>query len=314
MKRLIACFIFLSLLLSCNGKLKLSDELLFADRELVRILSHTLNGNDEISVSLSDTAMLVEYTFKGIRMHSGAIGSSFSIPLPAPLEMGEVECFSLTLKKDTGAITRASFLLVGKNKNIPSLIINELSIKGTSTAPDRIELLALTSGNLKGVIVSDELDFKDKEHYSFPDMEVQAGDIIVLYWDREGEERRIVRKNGSSTYFMNARMDSTLISTDGLLAIFADYDGHILDALIYSDDPENEENPFGTEVLKEKAEYLIKEGFWYGEPIDSSLVTSSRVLARFPDIMDSDSAEDWFTTEAKKSSFGEENTAYIYSP
>ena len=87
-----------------------------------------------------------------------------------------------------------------------------------------------------------------------------------------------------------------------------------MDAIIYSNDIENEENPYGSDKLLRYAEKLIETNAWFGEPIDSSLVTSSRVLSRIPGGIDSNSAEDWFTTKARMSTFGEENTLDVYSP
>ena len=58
---------------------------------------------------------------------------------------------------------------------------------------------------------------------------------------------------------------------------------------------------------------LIKEGEWTSEPISSLDVTSSRVIARYPGGIDSNSADDFFITAARKSTFGEPNQFIPYA-
>lgn len=313
MKRIILCTILVALALACSNELKLSDEAQLTDKELVRILSYTLVGNDKLYIELSEVAMLAEYEYRGVKHLDGKVDKSFLIKLEPELALGEVENLSFTIKKASGMATRASLRLIGKNPDIPDCIINELSIKGTSTAPDRIEVLILSDGNMNGVAISDDL-YLGGFAYRFPELHVYKGDIIVLYWNIDTEEQTIRKKDGTRAIYLNAGSPDTLISTDGMVAMFKDLDGEIIDAIIYSNDIENEENPYGTEKLEAYAEELIERGEWEGGPVDSSLVTSSRVLARFPSSTDSNSAEDWFTTAPRKSTFGEVNTLDVYMP
>ena len=313
MKRFILCASLILLFTSCNGKLDIPLVSIKLDTALIQVLSYSLIDNQRVEIELSENAELVEYETMGIKTKYGKIGNRFSIALPSPLEMGSVEYFSLTARKDNGLTTRATLRLVGKNTELAKAIINEVSIKGTSSSPDRIELLVLSDGNMAGAVVADTLE-PDKASYTFPDFPVKKGDIIVLYWNTDTDERHVTRKNGLKTYYINCKAKSTLISTDGIIVLFSDYDGDIMDAIIYSNDIENEENPYGSDKLLRYAKKLIETNAWFGEPIDSSLVTSSRVLSRIPGGIDSNSAEDWFTTKARMSTFGEENTLDVYSP
>lgn len=313
MKRIILCATLLFLVFACRNELKISNEALYADKELIKVLSYTFTNNDRVDIALSETAMLTEYEFRNTIYPDGRIARNFSILLDPALSMGEVQNLSFTIRKDSGLITRASLRLIGKNPNIPKCIINELSIKGTSTAPDRIEILILEDGNMNGIAISDDL-YLNGYAFAFPDLVVQEGDILVVYWNIETEERIVKKKDGLRTIYINASAPSTLISTDGMVLLFKDLDGEVIDAIIYSDDIENEDNAFGTEKLRRDAQTLIEKGLWHGDPVDSSLVTSSRVLARFPDSEDSNSAEDWFTTSTRKSTFGELNTSDVYTP
>ena len=49
-----------------------------------------------------------------------------------------------------------------------------------------------------------------------------------------------------------------------------------------------------------------------GEAFDSTLTTSSRVIARLPGGVDTDSSDDFFITAARRSTFGEENEYVPY--
>ena len=314
MKKFILCASLILLFASCNEEFEKIENYFKLDTDLIQILSYELLDNQRVNIVLSENAELVEYEVSGVKTKYGKIGSKFSLSLPHPIEMGCVEFFSITARKDNGLITRATLRLVGKNTNLANAIINEISIKGTSTAPDRIELLVLSDGNMAGACVSDSLDLDRKKTYTFPSLTVKEGDIIVLYWDSETDEHSVARKNGNKTYYIECGISSTLISTDGIIALFSDCDGDVMDAIIYSNDPENEANPYGSDKLLEYAQELSNGSKWYGEPVDSSLVTSSRVLARIPGGKDSNSAEDWFTTKARMSSFGDENTLDVYSP
>ena len=314
MKRISVFILLCVLALACTNEMIIYDKTSGIDRTLVQILDYQLRDNTKVDIKLSEYAELLEWKYRGITNRENLIVKEFTIELPESLSRGERESFSLSLRKDNGLTTRASLMLVGKNPNPPSMIINELSIKGTSTAPDRIELLVREKGNTAGMILADGYSLDDSSYCVLPDLDVDEGDIIVVYWDKKPDKSSETRKNGKKTYYLEAGSSSTLISTDGMVVLFLDTDGKVEDLIIYSNNSEDEENIFGSDKNKTEAEALIALGAWYGGPVYSGNVTSSRVLARVPDSIDSDSAEDWFTTSARKSTFGDINTLDVYTP
>ena len=194
---------------------------------------------------------------------------------------------------------------MGKNPDIPKVLINEVSIKGTSASPDRIELLIMEKGNVAGMRVED-----GNWGYTLPSIEVKKDDLILIYWDKPTTRSHYLRSDGKMTYVLNAYAPSTLSGTEGLLILKREKDGETADALLYSD---KGEAAFSGEEKKSQRDGLIALGQWEGEVFDSSLVTSSRVIARLPGGVDSDTSEDFFITQARKSSFGELNSYLPYN-
>ena len=217
-----------------------------------------------------------------------------------------------TAEDNAGNTTRSSFRLVGKNLDIPEAVINELSIKGTAEQPDRIEILFLEDGNAAGMILADGL-VEDANHILIlPDIEVRAYDMIVVYWDREPESTETIITGESRAYIVSGGSDTTLSGTNGAVLLLSEKDGEIMDGLVYTTGESDLADGYGNNRTRNAALFMISCGEWEGEPVSSSLVTASRVIARLPGAPDSNSADDFFITEARKSSFGKPNGYFPY--
>ena len=218
----------------------------------------------------------------------------------------------MTAEDLAGNTSRASFALTGPNDDIPLTLINEVSIKGTAASPDRIELLILEEGNTAGMTVKDG----SREHYDhewiLPELDVISGDIILLYWDTDISGNAVEKRDENFTYSFSAGSDTTLSGTNGAIALYTSPEGEILDGIIYTTGTSELCNGYGNTKTEEAAFMLIKEGEWTSEPISSLDVTSSRVIARYPGGIDSNSADDFFITAARKSTFGEPNQFIPY--
>ena len=268
------------------------------------ILSCTLEGNNTLTISFSETVRVQELLIDDQVLLKEKFGSSFSLPLPFSLSPGEKAGVKITLLDINGNKERFYLTIKGKNNEIPSLIINEISVKGTQSNPDRIELYVLNKGDTAGVVVSEE-----KFSFTLPSIKVKEGDIILIYWDKSTTKKNYERDRGKMTYILNANASSTLPGPEGAIIIRKEEKGEIMDAFFYSEK--------GEEALKEgeKNKLFIEandNGEWDGEAFDSSLVTSSRVIARLPGAIDTDTSEDFFITAPRRSTFGEENEYVPY--
>lgn len=295
---------------SCTNKdLAIENLLKREDRTCAEVLEYSLIDNSNFSIIFSEKVVIKEVSYNGKRTKEQIVGENLIIPLPVILEMGEKYTLSLTFTKNGGNTTRAFFTLYGKNKDKAGILINEVSIDGNTTNPDRIELLVTKKGNTGGMMITDDIT---KTGVVLPSISVNKDDIIVIYWDSTSGKDPLIRdyKKNLITYYVDGGMKSTLISTTGAVVLYDEVGGSIIDALIYSNSTEVDEKK---ESFLSLLSLLQENGNWKGESVSSSHVTSSRVLARLPGAIDSNSKDDWFTTAARCSTFSYPNTYSPYS-
>ncbi len=308
MKYLFSIMIILFLLASVSCSLKntgIENVLSSVDRRPAQILSYGLGDNSSFLIRFSERVLIGEIVHDGTRKKTNIAGDSFTIPLERELAMGEKYTLALTYEKNGGNTGRAYFTLYGRNDRKASLLINEVSMKGDKANPDRIELLVTKKGNTAGFILTDEVG---TAAVVLPSIEVSRGDIIVVYWETKSGKTTQARSETLYTYYVDGGADHTLIGTTGAVLLYDENGGNIVDALLYSDFT-------SASTSKEKyntAEALLSElGEWDGPAVDSTDVRTTRVLARMPGGVDTNSADDWFVTAVKKATWGAEN---IYAP
>ena len=303
MKHILIIVISIAVATSCKTDFSIIDTLKDRDKTLARILDYEVEDNRKLRIRFDTTVLLSDYRFNGNRIEAYGYGNDMLLDLPYALSYGEEAIVSITVKKDTGNYTRASLRIEGHNENLPRIVLNELSTDGTSAAPDRVELYALSSGDTAGIALSTGAGNKA---IILPSIIVSQGDIIVIYWDKKPKENDYIRPSGK-TSFISGNAEKTIPSKNGVMILKSSRNGEILDALIYSD---SNGSSFSEKTEKD-VQLLIDSGHWSGEYIDSSSITASRVFARRPGAVDTDTAYDWFITQPRKSTFGEEN---IYAP
>ena len=292
---------------SCNNQnQKIEDIFHKIETEDAKIISAEIVNNNTFNIVLSEVVEILEFSINGEENKEKILGKEFSFPLGRTIEMGEKVTIALTYRKNGGNTTRAYFTLYGKNTRKANLLINEVSVKGTKTLPDRVELLVTKSGNIAGFEITDDLD---STPLTLPSLEVERGDIIVIYWNSKTNKEDYIRENGKHTYFLSGNMANTLISTTGALILFDEHNGTIVDGILYSDFSSSD---YGKDKYEKCETLLVENNEWYGEAISSEYVTASRVLTRLKGGVDTNTSEDFFTSQARKSSFGEENEYYPY--
>ena len=313
MKALYSVFIIALLLSSCPGRGgRIYDSFLGRDRTAPKVMDYELVSSGEFRIVYDEEVALIDMELEGIRFGSILEGSIFSIVFPEPLERGMTSVLSITAEDLAGNTSRSSFPLTGPNDDIPLTLINEASIKGTATSPDRIELLVIEDGNTAGMTLKDGSRSNYSHSYSLPDLDVMNGDMILIYWDKEIDGEEITEKDGYTLYSFSAESDTTLSGTNGAIVLLSAPEGKILDALIYTTGTSELCNGYGNTKTEDAAYMLIQEGEWTSEPVSSADVTSSRVIARYPGGIDSNSADDFFITAARASTFGDPNEFIPY--
>ena len=217
MKKTLLLLLASLFLVSCPEEAEIMDLFHSADMTLPVVLDYSLKDNRIFIIEFSETVDMTEILFSGEALDPPGLGKSFSVPLPYTLEPGEEKRISFTVEKDNGSLTRVSLRVMGKNPDIPKVLINEVSIKGTSASPDRIELLVMEKGNAAGMRIED-----GNWGFTLPSLGLNKDDLILIYWDKPTTRRHYLRSDGKMTYILNAYAPSTLSGTEGLLILKSD--------------------------------------------------------------------------------------------
>ena len=282
------------------------------DRTPPKVTDYALVSSDSFRLVYDESVALTEILLNGESFGRVTEGTVFMITFPRPLERGESAVLSVTATDLAGNTSRASFPLTGPNEDIPPTLINEISVKGTGASPDRIELLFIEDGNTAGMTIKDGSGDSFSHSWTLPEIEVRGGDLMLIYWDTETEDPEVTGRDGYTLYTFSAESPSTLSGTNGAVVLYSAPGGKILDGIIYTTGTSELCNGYGNTKTEEAAWMLLSEGEWKGEPLSSVEVTSSRVLARYPGGVDSNSADDFFITAARESTFGEYNKFIPY--
>lgn len=190
-----------------------------------------------------------------------------SIEITPSLQSGETRSVKYT--SSDGDLT---FDIQGENENLPELLINEFITKGK---PDKIELYALTSGNLEGCTLVYGKNDKVTS-YTLSSKDVNEGDFIVIPL-----EEGLSANNG----FIELRATASPFS-------------RLIDKVFYTN----------------KGDEDNSEG-WSGEGVDSSYSTTTRSINRKSENgvpQDTDTLDDWYVTKTRGASWGKRNTEEIY--
>ena len=238
-----------------------------------------------------------------------ADGKSVYVTLNSSLEGGTQTQLTGRVQDYYGNTTGLAVNVWGFNPNLPKMVINEFTTKGNDDNPDRVELLALTSGNLAGMALYNGIPDDYDAMYVFQDIDISAGDFVVVAFVDEEYEKDTTKAN----YFCVS--EKLLPNDNGILVLASSPSpgAEILDVVIYSKYKEDQEY-FGTNALKQRVQWALTNGTWKGSAINSTKSTAKRSMARILNSEDTDSLADWYiaTYAKKEDGFGKANTAEPY--
>lgn len=290
---------------------RIYDTFFGKDQEAPVLLSYSLRDNSIIRLVYSEDVTIIEMKLGSNPLVGNPTGTVFLLPLGRTLEKGEEAIFYVTSEDSSGNTSRSAIKLVGRNMEIPDALINEVSPKGTETSPDRIEILFLEEGSAAGLVVTDAL-IEDAEHYVIlPDIHVKPYDTIVIYWDSTPDSFDMIFDNGFCGYIVEGGSDKTLSGTNGAVLLYSEIDGYLMDGIIYTTGESELCDGYGNTKTENAAIYMMRTGEWEGDAISSLDVTASRVIARFPGGVDTNTSADFFITDTSESTFGMNN---VYIP
>ncbi len=246
---------------------------------------------------------------------SSVFENKLFIHLPSPLSpMEKIRVRSLVCDK-MGNTTSIEGTAYGKNFEVPKLLINEFTTKGSKNNPDKVEIKVLSEGNLAGVTFYNGMYNHFDFFYTFESLPVHAGDYIVLQFQSPPEEPQI------NTFFGG---EEGLGSNNGVLSLYASPNNEIIDAVVYSNrsnDSDTEYGGFGTRKVYEMVQELAESNQWENNGhilpelvIRSENSTATRSFNRLEGREDTNSSDDWYIVATRESSFGYANSTNYYQP
>ena len=269
--------------------------------------------SEPVTCSLQDAGIAEGIAITAIESQSTEMRITLERPVPPGTRVTIRACVSDAM----GNTLHYSAKCWGKNEHLPRLVINEFSTKGTASNPDRVEILALSDGNLAGVTFYEGIGYSYDSEFIFPAQEIHAGDCAVLYFGHDASEGR------SLGYFAS---ETGLGGNNGVLTLCDAPSGGIVDAVLYSDRTAQSDTSyggFGTRKVQQRADLLEQSGAWIADNggslrpesgIDSTFTTSTRSFCRNPGETDTDTRNDWHIVPTGAASFGEVNTTEVYEP
>ena len=249
------------------------------DKEAPQLLKYTLVDNSSMRLVYNEDVTLIDIRLNDTILDYSMYGTIFNIPFPEAIKRGDSAVFHVTAEDNGGNTAK-------------------------DDSPDRVEILFLESGSSAGMIVADGLLGEENHMVILPDIAVNKNDIILIYWDKEPENYDMIYDNGRFGHIIYGESDTTLIGTNGVILLYEEMDGKIEDGLIYTTGESELSEGYGNNRTLNAARELERKGEWEGDPVSSSLVTSSRVIARLPGGLDTNSQQDFFITAPRESTFG----------
>ncbi|UCF99868.1 MAG: hypothetical protein JSV89_10115 [Spirochaetaceae bacterium] len=223
----------------------------------------------------------------------------------------------------------------GFNGNLPTLLINEFTTRGSGNHPDAVEIKVMERGNMGGVVLYEGTPSNHDDRLIFPAFEVAAGEYLIVHFKPEGITGEI---DETTSKDLSGGLDASdqaydfwipegtgISGNNGVISLYARPGGEILDGVLYSDrtsDSDEKYGGFGTLDSLERAQELVADSGWLilGEQVypedavSPEGSTGTRSICRSPDSADTDTAADWHIVPTLGLTFGEENSDEVYVP
>jgi hypothetical protein len=262
-------------------------------------------------------------------------GALLRVSTAQPQEPGREYALDLVVKDARGNSQQLLVRCYGHNPRIPAMLINEFTPQGGGTHPDMVEILVLAEGNLAGACLYEGVCDNYAQRMLFPACEVKKGEYIVVHFKPEGIESEMDETEATD---LSGGLDASpegrdfwvpdgsgLSGNNGVLALYRDPFGEILDAVVYSNRTSASDDTyrgFGSAAVLAKVDAVAEAGAWVGEElplrpedaVDPEDSTATRSICRGSDAGDSGTKEDWHIVPTSSLSFGSLNCDEVYVP
>ena len=273
--------------------------------------------NSRISLSFDRPVEILEMKLEDESMEASSIESRlFNIRLPHEIPYGREYRLRFTCRdRRSGNLSRISVPIMGINTSQAKVLMTEVSVKGTDTSPDRVELAVLEGGTTGSLTITDGILGVCSFSYTLPDVRVSKGDVIVVHMSAPHKGEDIIRIGNRRIFNIDAPGKLSFLSTNGAVLLYSHTNGNgkLIDALLYRKEDTVSSDGWGNEKTRRTASSLYERGEWKGKGFTSDGNTSTRVFARYYPYQDTNSSRDWYLTATRGSTFGfaNDNNEYI---
>jgi hypothetical protein len=341
-----SCALYFTLILSAlalSGCTPVADTraLLEADLRPPVFLSIAVNNSTSVALEFSEP---IEYCSESYSCSpalslapAGPLSSDRQLELNfqdamAPGTEYSLECSVRDAAGNTHTVLVKFF---GFNPDIPAVRLNEITTQGSTSNPDKVELLVLEDGNTAGLCFIDGTRDLIRNCKIFPPIEVAAGDYIVIHCRPAGSPDEIDETESKlqcsadeaaiGAWDVWLEGASGLSGNNGVLTVYSHSNGGLIDGFLYSNRTSAaDENyrGFGSRATMDRADQLWMQEGWSAagrliapeDAVNPDDSTATRSMCRAPGAEDSDSAADWYIVDTSESSFGSENSTVLYEP
>jgi hypothetical protein len=295
-------------------------------------------GPDRIGVQFDEDAGLCEGTTRidPPLAISGVTGPGKEIEIHGAAQTPGLP-YTLEAEAQDARGNTASFMAIfyGYNADVPDLLINEITPRGSGAHPDLVELKAMSGGDMGGVALYLGTPGSYDTRFVFPSFSVGRGGFIVVHLKPSGDPSEVdepgnpVLSRGADA--SDAAYDfwiadcKGLGGNNGVLSLYTRPGGKCLDGVLYSNRTSQSDQAyrgFGSADMLARAEELVQEGGWKTagarvlpeDAVSPESSTGTRSLCRTSGSLDTDSASDWHVVPTRGATPGGENSDEVYTP
>ena len=310
-----AVVLLLAVLLGCSqepGAQEVFNILGGADSSSPTLVSVQSLSSSRIRLEFSEPVKVYGNSFEPLTARSD--GKFIYVDLDNSLRPGTRSEVRGRVKDYSGNTSGFTIQVWGYNPDLPQVLINEFTTKGTAKSPDRTELRILSSGNINGMTLYNGVPSDFDALVVFGDIDVRADDMVVVWWTEDISVPEVQEDmTGGRVFNICAQSTEALPSNNGALVLCGSpaLGADVLDAVVYSNFSASY-GGYGTRSAQERAKWVTGSGAWSGDPLDSTTSTATRSMGRLPDADDSDSAKDWIVTVTGGATFGARNSTEAF--
>ncbi|MDR3284553.1 MAG: hypothetical protein LBS97_05185 [Treponema sp.] len=204
--------------------------------------------------------------------------SVVNLALSEPTKTGKQYRVSGTAVDLAGNSLDFSVPFNGYNAGVPGLALSEVRdgyTSGDKPKSEFIEVYAITAGNLAGMTLMSAYDGAEKL-YVFPDVEVKAGEYIVVHCRKVGSDAAKAIDETGTNLHASASFESTdardlwmdnpdaesRLGPSDILLLRDREGGNLLDALLYADAARMAKNEWQKKAMADIAKEAFEAGLW----------------------------------------------------